>query len=141
MRKTLIVLAGVVVLLAACRPVAPPPPYDPGPDWHQSAETVTRHIDPFLVCVRSHESSVNKPDAIDPQWGPMYDQGYQARNGRSGAAGAYQFLQSTWDSQARAIGRFDLVGRAPDTVWIIDQDLVAWTIRASGGNAWRGDPC
>lgn len=133
-----LLVLGIAVSLSACLG-PPPPPYDPGPDWHASAVTIWRHVDGRLVCIRSHESSVGKPDTIDPVYGPQYDQGYQASNGSH--FGAYQFAPSTWDRQAAAIGRGDLVGRRPDTVWIVDQDLVAWSILASGGNAWGPDRC
>lgn len=99
-------------------------------------DTIYRHTDGFLVCVRAHESDRN-----DANHNGLHDAGYQAVNRFSGAGGAYQFLQGTWDNQARAIGRGDLAGRRPQDTWIIDQDLVAWTLSQGTHAPWAGSGC
>lgn len=135
-RRGVFLIVAVVVFLAGCWAPPPPASYDAGPDWHGTIATIVRHTDGRLVCTRAHESSVGKPAAFDPVYGAQYDQGYQAPHG-----GGYQFVQRTWDRQAAAIGRPDLVGRPPESIWVVDQDLVAWSIYASGGNAWGPDHC
>lgn len=53
--------------------------------------------------------------------------------------GAWQFDQRTWDSNAEASGRPDLVGVSPDLASVEDQDLVAhdtWVRR--GNQPWGG---
>jgi len=63
----------------------------------------------FLACVRWRESRGD----------------YTVVNPDSGAAGAYQFLQSTWDNTARHAGRHDLVGVRPHRVAAATQDAMA----------------
>ncbi len=120
-------------VLAGCIPA--PPAWDPGPPWDAQIDTIVRHTDGFLICIRRHESDRN-----DANHNGLHDAGYQAANPRSQARGAYQFLPGTWDSQARAIGRADLVGRWADA-WIIDQDLVAWTLSQGTHSPWAGSGC
>ncbi len=77
----------------------------------------------FLACVRHRESRGS----------------YSAVNGSSGAAGAYQFLPSTWNNTARHAGRSDLVGVNPAAASPSDQDamanhLVSW----QGTRPWSG---
>jgi hypothetical protein len=77
----------------------------------------------FLACVRQRESGGN----------------YQIVSSNGLYHGAYQFLQSTWNSAAGIAGRPDLVGRAPETVAPGDQDFVALMYyRAVGGGPWGG---
>src|SRR5256885_5116 len=72
----------------------------------------SHHDDPFLTCVRRVESGNRSPvDSPDGQY-----------------HGAYQFLQSTWDSTARHIGRTDLVGVDPHTASPATQDDMAWAL-------------
>lgn len=53
--------------------------------------------------------------------------------------GAWQFNQSTWDSNAAASGRTDLVGQDPAAVAPGDQDSVAQaTYQARGSQPWGG---
>jgi hypothetical protein len=80
------------------------------------------------ACVRAHESDTSG--------------GYSAVN-PAGYYGAYQFSQSTWDNQARAIGRFDLVGVRPDQASPADQDLMFETLYDNGAGAfhWKGSGC
>ncbi len=80
------------------------------------------------ACVRAHESDTAG--------------GYSAVN-PAGYYGAYQFSQSTWDNQARAIGRFDLVGVRPDQASPADQDLIFETLydNGAGRSHWNGSGC
>lgn len=50
--------------------------------------------------------------------------GNYATNTGNGFYGAYQFMQSTWDSVARKTGRHDLVGMRPDQASPLDQDAM-----------------
>jgi hypothetical protein len=53
--------------------------------------------------------------------------------------GAWQFSQSTWDSNAAASGRDDLVGQDPAAASPDDQDSVAHaTYQARGSQPWGG---
>jgi hypothetical protein len=70
----------------------------------------------FLNCVRQRESTGD----------------YGVVNS-TGHAGAYQFAQSTWDATARHIGRFDLVGVAPNLAPPAVQDMMAQALYA-----WQG---
>jgi peptidoglycan hydrolase CwlO-like protein len=84
------------------------------------------HNDPYLTCVRRHESSDN----------------YQAYNPGGPAYGAYQFLQSTWNLAANHAGRGDLVGLDPRRASQYDQDEMAWTTyQWQGKRPWSVDPC
>jgi hypothetical protein len=53
--------------------------------------------------------------------------------------GAYQFLQSTWDSAANHAGRPALIGVRPNTASEYDQDDMAWTTyQWQGTGPWGG---
>lgn len=53
--------------------------------------------------------------------------------------GAWQFDQGTWDSNAQAAGRPDLVGQDPATASPSDQDAVASsTYQSRGSQPWGG---
>jgi muramidase (phage lysozyme) len=81
----------------------------------------------FLDCVRARESGGD----------------YSVHNTQgSGAAGAYQFLPSTWNSIAASSGRSDLVGIDPASASPADQDAMAAALYAQqGGSPWAGDGC
>jgi hypothetical protein len=100
-------------------PTTPPRGYKPTPGTHP------HHDDPFLACTRARESGGNY-GAVNPS-GPYL--------------GAYQFLQSTWNSGANHAGRLVLVGVPPHTASEYDQDEVAWVIYQWRGNAPWGDQC
>lgn len=87
----------------AVRNTPPPPP--------PVVEPQRPYLGPFLECVRYRESRGR----------------YDAYNSSSGASGAFQFLQTTWNNTAAHAGRWDLVGRSPRTPYVseLDQDLMA----------------
>jgi septal ring factor EnvC (AmiA/AmiB activator) len=96
-------------------PPGPPPDYVPTPGAHP------HHDDPFLVCTRAHEGT------------------YTSYNPAGPYMGAYQFLQSTWNSTANGAGRPELIGVPPHTASEYDQDDVAWALyQRSGKGAWGG---
>jgi hypothetical protein len=76
-----------------------------------------------LACIRDRESHGN----------------YAAVNRRSRAAGAYQFLQGTWNGTAAQAGRPDLVGVFPADARPLDQDFLAVHLMdAQGYRPWIG---
>jgi hypothetical protein len=88
------------------------------------------HMNPFLVCTRSHESSHTPP---------AYDNGYAAVNPSGTYRGAYQFSQSTWNNAALRAGRLDLVGIDPAAASVADQDLLALDLyHWQGAGPWMG---
>jgi hypothetical protein len=94
----------------------------------QTASYVSYNSNPgsFLSCVRQRESGGN----------------YGVYNsGGSGAAGAYQFMQGTWNSIAASIGRGDLVGVDPAQASPADQDAMAAALYAQQGSAPWGGAC
>jgi hypothetical protein len=93
-----------------------------------SGSYVSYNSDPgdFLSCVRQRESGGN----------------YGVYNaGGSGAAGAYQFLQGTWDGIAASVGRTDLIGVDPAQASPADQDAMAQALYAQQGSAPWGGGC
>jgi hypothetical protein len=79
----------------------------------------------FLACTRAHES-----DSAG---------GYTAVGGGGRYRGAYQFDQQTWNSNAAASGRTDLVGQDPAAVSPAVQDQVAAdTYARRGAQPWGG---
>lgn len=104
---------------ASATPSAPTPP----PDYTPTAGEHPQHNHPFLVCTREIESGGN----------------YQAYNGAGPYLGAYQFLQSTWNSTANHTGRSELVGVDPRNASEYDQDDMAWTLyNWQGKGPWGG---
>jgi hypothetical protein len=79
----------------------------------------------FLACTRAHES-----DSAG---------GYGAVGGGGRYRGAYQFDQQTWNNNAAASGRLDLVGQDPAAVAPAAQDQVAAdTYTRRGNQPWGG---
>jgi Transglycosylase-like domain len=106
----------VAFLTSACFANGSPPPTSSSP----------HHDDPFLTCVRQHETggsyTVDSPDGL--------------------LHGAYQFLQSTWDGTAIHVGRSDLVGVDPHTKDPTTQDDMAWALYQWLGTApWADSGC
>ena len=66
---------------------------------------------------------------------------YDVVNSSSGAAGAYQFMQGTWNSNAASAGRSDLVGVSPANASAADQDAMAQHLLATRGLAPWGGGC
>jgi len=93
------------------------------PNYAPSPGENPHHNDPFLVCTRDRESGGNY-GAVNPS-GPYM--------------GAYQFLQSTWDSTANHAGRTSLIGVPPNTGSAYDQDDIAWDLyQWQGTGPWGG---
>lgn len=126
------IFVSVVVLLAtgllsACQP-------------HEIAawQAMTTHRQgiqnhPFLACVRHHESD---------RGSPPYTNGYQAKNPRSTASGAYQFLDSTWRNVSGAAGHPGYPSARSAPSWA--QDAVAYwamTHPKQAGRPWAGTGC
>src|SRR3954464_840077 len=66
---------------------------------------------------------------------------YDVVNSSSGAAGAYQFMPGTWNTNAAAAGRSDLVGVNPAAASPADQDAMAQHLLATRGLAPWGGSC
>ena len=97
-----------------------------GANYAPSPGENPHHNDPFLACVRGYESGGNY-GAVNPS-GPYL--------------GAYQFLQSTWDSAANHAGRPSLIGVPPNSASAYDQDDIAWDLyQWQGKGPWAGDAC
>jgi Transglycosylase-like domain len=103
---------------------APGPP-SPSVAYVASPGEHPQHNHPFLVCTRGIESGGN----------------YQAYNASGPYLGAYQFLQSTWNSTANHAGRGELVGVDPRDASEYDQDDMAWTLYQWKGKAPWGGRC
>jgi hypothetical protein len=77
----------------------------------------------FKACTQAHESGGD----------------YGAVSSGGTYRGAWQFDQRTWDSNAEASGRPDLVGQDPASAAPGDQDAVAYnTYQARGNQPWGG---
>lgn len=72
---------------------------------------------------------------------------YRARSTSSSAAGAYQFLQRTWDVTAQRAGHPELVGLRPSRASRLVQDFMFWSAWDMGNgkhhwsSRWGGYPC
>lgn len=128
-------------LTAQAAVLAPPPAPSPEPEPEPEPEPAPiRRSDPtpepvaettapepstgdFFSCIRQRESGGNY--------------GIVSSNGLY--HGAYQFLQSTWDSTAASVGRDDLVGVDPAAASPADQDAMAAALYAQqGSRPWGG---
>lgn len=106
---------------AARKATEPPPPPPPNP-----LAQLSYGDQQYLSCVRWRESRNN----------------YTVVNSSSGAGGAYQFLQTTWNNTASHMGRYDLIGVRPNWAAPIDQDAVAvHLIQWYGRSPWAGPGC
>ena len=84
------------------------------------------HNDPFLTCIRAHESGGN----------------YGVVNPAGPYLGAYQFLEATWNSTANHAGETQLIGVPANQASAYDQDQMAWDLyQWQGKGPWAGDPC
>jgi hypothetical protein len=108
-------------------PVAAPAPAPaPTPAPTVNAPATGTGGNAYLDCVRQRESR--------GQYGVV--------NASSGAGGAYQFLQSTWDNTAANAGRPDLVGVHPSQAAPADQDAMAQHLyQWQGASPWAGGGC
>jgi hypothetical protein len=103
----------------------PAPAGGGNPSYAPSPGENPHHNDPFLVCTRDRESGGD----------------YGAVNPAGPYLGAYQFLQSTWDSTANHAGRANLIGVPPNTASAYDQDDIAWDLYQWQGTAPWGGRC
>jgi hypothetical protein len=88
-------------------------------------------LHPFLTCVRQHESDRGPYPHIN---------GYRAKNPRSTASGAYQFLDTTWRNVAPKVGGGQYA-RAMDAPWWVQDDAAMWMINNGWKSAWNGTGC
>jgi peptidoglycan hydrolase CwlO-like protein len=102
----------------------PPPPAEPASPPYQATPGVhPHHDDPFLSCVRQRESGGN----------------YQIVSSDGLYYGAYQFLQTSWNSTANHAGRPELIGVPPNQASVYDQDDMAWDLyQWQGMGPWGG---
>jgi len=90
-------------------------------DWWEAAATTTTAPPPTTVAYQ--------PRCVIPEYICRRESGfsYTALNRSSMAGGQYQFLPSTWNAVARAMGKPWLVGVYPHTATPQDQDeAAAW---------------
>jgi hypothetical protein len=78
----------------------------------------------FLACVRAHESGGN----------------YQAENPISTASGAYQFLDSTWQTMSARAGHSGW-GHAADAPAAVQDAVAQFTVNSGWASAWDGTGC
>lgn len=98
----------------------------PAPQRRAAATQSSSGGGDFFACVRHHESRGN----------------YGVVNRSSGAAGAYQFMPTTWNNAARDAGRGDLVGVNPAAASPADQDAMArYVYSTQGARPWNGSGC
>lgn len=84
---------------------------------------VSGDLQAFLACIRRRESGGN----------------YQIVSSNGLYHGAYQFLQSSWDSTAAHAGRVDLIGVPPEKASPADQDAMAIALfQWQGARPWGG---
>jgi hypothetical protein len=109
---------------AAPPPTAPGPAAAPAPGADDDPLASLNASDQaFLACVRWRESRGD----------------YTVVNRSSGAGGAYQFLQSTWNNTVSHLGRDDLRGMRPNEAAPHDQDMVAvHLLQWYGRSPWGG---
>lgn len=106
--------------VAAALAAAPQVPGPPG----SSAPSVPA-LPPFLVCVVHAESGGN----------------YQVVSPTGGYMGAFQFSQSTWNYAAQLAGQPQLIGVAPNTASVADQNALAIALYDAVGEQPWYDPC
>lgn len=88
-------------------------------------------LNPVLTCIRRHESD---------RGAYPHTNGYAAKNPRSTASGAYQFLNSTWRNVSAAAGHpgYATARQAP---WYVQDAVAYWVIIHQGTSPWRGSGC
>jgi hypothetical protein len=102
--------AGQAAVIASLQTPAEPPAHNPPGG--------------FLACVRRHESGGN----------------YQAKNPVSTASGAYQYLNSTWQTMSARAGHGGYPTARSAPPWV--QDAVAvYTVNSGWSSAWNGTGC
>jgi len=107
-------------------PAAAPAPEPATAPTDDPLQSLSIYDQQFLQCVRWRESRGD----------------YGAVNASSGAGGAYQLLQSTWNNTAAHMGRGDLIGTRPNWASIHDQDMMAVNLlQWYGRSPWAGPYC
>jgi hypothetical protein len=134
--------AGEVVLTTAVDP--PPLPPDPAPAASSAVVTAGSNGQRIVAEALSAQP-IAAPDVVTAlaciRWRESHDD-YAAVSRDGLYHGAYQFLQSTWDSTARAADRPDLIGRDPAIVSPADQDAMAVALyEMQGARPWGGFTC
>lgn len=101
--------------------------------WIKNVETQRRQLQlhPVLTCIRHHESD---------RGAYPHTNGYAAKNSRSTASGAYQFLNSTWRNVSSAAG-YPGYSEARQAPWYVQDAVAKWVIDHQGRSAWRGSGC
>jgi hypothetical protein len=87
--------------------------------------------DPFLTCVRHHESD---------RGAAPYIGGYGAENPSSSASGAYQFIDSTWRTVSARAGHGGYA-RAVHAPWWVQDAVAMYLVNTGGKSAWAGSGC
>ena len=77
-----------------------------------------------LACVRAHESGGN----------------YRAENPISTASGAYQFLDSTWQTMSARAGHSGW-GHAASATAAVQDAVAQFTVNSGWSSAWNGTGC
>lgn len=108
--------AAAAAQAVASAPTAPGPPSTSGP---------VPVLPTFLRCVIQAESGGN----------------YQIVSPTGQYMGAFQFAQGTWNYAAHLAGRPDLVGVAPNTASVADQNALAIALYSAVGQQPWYDPC
>ncbi len=88
-------------------------------------------LHPVLTCIRHHESD---------RGAYPHTNGYAAKNSRSSASGAYQFINGTWRSVSAKAG-FPGYSTARHAPWYVQDAVAMWVINHQGRSAWRGSGC
>lgn len=88
-------------------------------------------LHPVLACIRHHESD---------RGAYPYTNGYAAKNSRSTASGAYQFINGTWRSVSASAG-FPGYSTAREAPWYVQDAVALWVINHQGRSAWNGSGC
>lgn len=101
----------------------------------QLAEEAARRRPPVSTIGPEHVTRVQGGQYADAAECTRAHEGWYTANTGNGYYGAYQFLQSTWNTTVRAMGREDLVGVRPSDASPEDQDAAFWFLWGDGSGA------
>lgn len=127
LRRLLLLLSLVPLLVLAPTQTASA---SPASDFLTLAYRI--HTSPVLVCIRAHESSPTPP------W---HDDGYGAVNWSGPYLGAYQFLQSTWNSTANHYQLPRLATSVTSHNFFVQDVMAALLYHWQGPGPWAGSGC